>query len=144
MDGVYAVHGITFKIGKVGRASAALDMVPIKDLESFKPAVESNMENWSPMDMLGWARAAMTGKKVSLSMTGKRNVGDPGNDYIAGLAWKTGEDCASKLEVMVEGDTLKCDVIVDVKTPFGGDSTNISLLEFDLIFDGKPTYTPGV
>ena len=40
------------------------------------------------MDAKGWAKAAMTGKKLGFSFKGKRSVGDPANDYIAGLAWK--------------------------------------------------------
>lgn len=141
----YAVHDITFKIGKAGRSSAALDMVPIVDVEGLKPVIDGKMIDWSPMDQGGWARAMMTGKKVSFSMSGKRNVGDPGNDYIAGTAFGVGSACESKVEITLpdsEG-VLTANVVIDVKTPFGGDSGDASLLEFDLIFDGKPTFTPG-
>ena len=31
---------------------------------------------------------------------------------------------------------------INVTTPGGGDSTNVDSLEFDLMSDGKPTYTP--
>lgn len=142
----YAVHGITFKIGKAGRSSAALDMVAIADVEGLKLVIDGKMAEWTPMDQLGWVRSMMTGKKASLSLSGKRNVGDPGNDYIFGTSFGVGASCESKLEITLPDDegVLTGNVVIDVKTPFGGETADASLLEFDLIFDGKPTFTPGV
>lgn len=40
-----------------------------------------------------------------------------------------------------DGAALSFDCVLDVKT-FGGDSTNVTPLEFDMIADGKPLYTP--
>ena len=69
--------------------------------------------------------------------------GGSGNDYVAGLAWKTGEDCNSKAEwTFPSGAKLEFDCVINVTTPGGGDSTNVDSLEFDLMSDGKPTYTP--
>lgn len=144
-SGVYPTYGITFKINKAGRTTETTDMVTIADMESFSPSIDGSVEEWTPMTTDGWQRALMTGKKLSFSLKGKRNVGDAGNDYIASCAWKDGLDCGSKAEIeFPDGATLKFDCIVDVKTPFGGESTNVSTLEFDLVGDGKPAYTPAV
>lgn len=87
----------------------------------------------------------MTGKGFTISLSGKRHVGDPGNDYIAEMAWKSGLDCSTKAAIeFPDGDTLEFDCIVNVTTPFGGDSTNVSSLEFELQSDGKPNYIPAV
>ncbi|MFR2692668.1 MAG: phage tail tube protein [Enterocloster bolteae] len=56
------------------------------DLENFAPSIDGTAEEWYSMDAAGWAKAAMTGKKLQVQLQGKRSVGDPGNDYIAGLA----------------------------------------------------------
>ena len=65
------------------------------------------------------------------------------NDYIAGLAWKFGQDVMTKFEwTMVSGAKLSGDVVINVTTPGGGDSTNVDTLEFEAVFYGKPTYTP--
>ena len=67
------------------------------------------------MDAAGWAKASMTGKKLSFAFKGKRSVGDEGNDYIAGLAWKFGQDVMTKFEwKMVSGAKLACDVVVNL------------------------------
>lgn len=142
--GVYPVFDIDFKIGTKGRASAAPgDMVVIKDMETFSPSIDSNVEEWTPMDTEGWVRRLATGKGFTIALNGKRHIGDPGNDYVAGLAWKSGRDLSSKAEIVFpDGDKLSFDCVVSVTTPFGGDSTNVSGLEFELQSDGKPTYVP--
>ena len=143
--GVYPVFNINFKIGTKGRESTEQDMMIIKDMETFSPSIDGSVEEWTPMDTEGWTRRLMTGKGFSISLSGKRHVGDPGNDYVAGLAFKNGMDCSSKAAIeFPNGDTLEFNCVVNVTTPFGGDSTNVSTLEFELQSDGKPNYIPAV
>lgn len=137
--GVYPVFDIDFKVSTSGRDGS--EMAVIKEMETFSPSIDGNVEEWSPMDTKGWIRRLMTGKGFTITLNGKRNEGDPGNDYIAGLAWKTGTDCSSKAEIeFPNGDTLSFDCVINVTTPFGGDSTDVSGLEFELQSDGKPDY----
>lgn len=143
--GVFPVYDIIFKIGKNGTASTAADMVAIADCESFGLSIDGNVETWTPMTTAGWQRALMTGKSFSFDMKGKRNVGDAGNDYIASLAWKDGLNCSTKATVeFPDGSKLEFNCTVNVTNPGGGDSTNVTPLEFTLQGDGKPTYTPSV
>lgn len=140
---VYPVHNNQFKFGTAGLASTEAEMIMPSDLENFSPSIDGTVEEWYAMDAGGWAKSAMTGKKLSFSFKGKRSVGDAGNDYIAGLAYKFGQDAMTKFEwTMVSGAKLACDVVVNVTTPGGGDTTNIDTLEFDVTCYGKPTYTP--
>jgi hypothetical protein len=142
-SGVYPVFNIGFKINTAGRGGTTEDMVIIKDMESFSVAIDGKVEEWTPMDTEGWVRKLMTGKGLTISLKGKRNVGDPGNDYVAETAWKSGLDCSSEFEVdFPDGSKLAFDCVVDVKNPGGGDSTAVTELEADIIADGKPTYTP--
>ena len=142
--GVYPVFDLEFKIGIEGRESTESDMKIIKDMETFSPSIDGNVEEWTPMDTEGWIRRLMTGKGFAIALNGKRHVGDPGNDYVAKLAWKSGLKCSSKAAIVFpDGDYLEFDCIVNVTTPFGGDSTNVSGLEFELQSDGKPNYVSG-
>lgn len=144
--GVFPVYKNVFKVGTKGLASVIpTDFVTIADLETFSPSIDGTVEEWTPMNTDGWARALMTGKKFSLSLAGKRTHGDPGNDYIAGLAWKDGLECSTKCEwTLPSSAKLTFDCVVNVTTPGGGDSTNVDGLEFELIGDGKPVFTPAV
>ncbi|WP_300382640.1 hypothetical protein [Clostridium sp.] len=145
-SGVFPVYNLVFKIGKKGKASTTpADMVSIADMETFSISIDGTVEEWTPMTTNGWARALMTGKKFSIGLNGKRNVGDPGNDYVAETAWKDGLDCSTKGEILFpDGAKLEFDCVINVKNVGGGDSTNVAPLEFDMQGDGKPTYTPAV
>jgi len=143
LTGVYPVYNIVFKIGVKGASSTTTDMKEIADLESFGLSVDGNVESWTPMNSQGWSRNLATGKSFSFDMKGKRNIGDAGNDYVASLAWKDGLDCSTKAEVTFpDGSKLAFNCVVNVTNPGGGDSTNVTPLEFSLQGDGKPTYTP--
>lgn len=144
--GVFPVHNNKFKIGLNGRESVEpTDMVVIKDLETFDPGIDANTEEWTPMDTEGWIRRAVTGKGLTFSFTGKRQYGDPGNDYIAGLLLGTGQAVESKFEwEFPSGAKLAMNCVINLTKPAGGDSTNIDSLEFEVLSDGLPTFTPAV
>jgi len=141
--GVYPVFENKFKIGKSGRSSADGDMVIIKDLETFSVSIEGNVEEWRPMEEQGWVRRMVTGKALTITLSGKRNVGDPGNDYVADSAWSTGTGCDTKFEwEFPSGAKLTFNCVISVTNPGSGDSTNVAGLEFEVQSDGKPTYPP--
>lgn len=140
---VHPVYKLKFKVGTKGLTSEEADMAIVKNMETFEISVDGNVEDWTPMETDGWARNLMTGKSFSISLKGKRDVGDPGNDYVAAAAWKDGLDCSTKAEIeFPDGSKLTFDAVLDVKTIEGADSTNVAPLEFDMLGDGKPVYTP--
>ena len=141
--GVYPVYDNKFKIGTKGKNSTIeSDMKTIMDLETFSPSFDNNVEEWNPMDTDGWIRRFMTGKGLSIDFTGKRNIGDEGNDYVAGLLFKNGQDAESKFEwEFPSGAKVVFDCIVNVTNVSGGDSTNVGALEFSIMSNGKPTFT---
>lgn len=142
--GVHPVFENKFKIGIKGRSSTEPDdMKTIAELETFSVAIDGNTEEWSPMEAEGWLRRMVTGKALTISLSGKRNIGDEGNDYVADNAWGTGTTCESKFEwEFPSGAKLAFDCVISVTNPGGGDSRNVAGLEFDVLSDGKPTYTP--
>lgn len=144
MAGVYPVHNNIFKVNTAGRSGTPTSMVTIADLTNFGISIEGTNEEWFPLDQEGWARQANTGKKMSISFSGKRCYGDAGNDYIASMMTKTGKDCETNFEwTLPNGSKLAGDCVINLTTPAGGDSTAIDNLEFELLVDGKPTFTEG-
>lgn len=141
----YPVFNNKFKIGTAGLDSATEAMVTIANLENFAPSIEGGVEEWNPMEAEGWGDAMMTSKKLSFSFSGKRTYGDPGNDYVAGLAWKSGNDVVTKFEwELPSGAKVTFNCIVNVTTPGGGDSTALDGLEFEVLCKGKPVFIPAV
>lgn len=143
-SGVFPVHNNIFKINTAGRTMPGTQ-VTIKDLETFGISIDSTTEEWTPMDLEGWIRRAVTGKGLTISFTGKRNYGDPGNDYVAGTMLETGQGVESVFEwTLPDGAKLSVNCVINLTAPAGGDSTNIDALEFDILSDGLPVFTPGV
>lgn len=135
--GVYPVFNNKFKVGATKET-----LKTIAEMESFSVKVDGTVEEWTPMEAEGWIRRLMTGKSITVSMKGKRSIGDEGNDYIYELSWKSGRDCDGFFEwEFPSGGKIEFACVVNVTTPGGGDSTNVDGLEFDVMSSGKPTYT---
>lgn len=137
---VYPVNNNKFKVGINGTETAD---TTIANLTNFAPSIEGGVEEWNPMEAEGWGDAMMTSKKLGFSFQGKRTYGDPGNDFIAGLAWKSGNDVVAPFEwEMPSGSKVAFMAIINVTTPAGGESTAVDALEFEVKCKGKPTFTP--
>lgn len=142
-SGVYPVFDNKFKIGIKGKTSTEENMKTIADCETFSLSMDNNVEEWTPMTTEGWIRRMQTGKGFSISISGKRNVGDEGNDYIASKLFATGQDVESKFEwEFADGTKVSFDCIISVSNAGTGDSTNVAPLEFEVMSNGKPTVTP--
>lgn len=111
---------------------------PIKDLLGCSVSINGSTETWNPMDAGGWERNAINGKGITISCTAKRNYGDAGNDYIAGLTLASGDGVQSAAKITWPNkQILYIPCIIDVKT-VGGESTALNQLTFDIKSDGKP------
>ncbi len=145
--GVFPVNEMDFRIDKSSETSRSVnpsddDYVTIADMESASISVDTGVETWNPLEAKGWQRALATAKSITISMSGKRNIGDPGNDYVASKLLKNGQACNTSYKITFpNGDTLVVPSVIQVKSVAGADSTNVAPLEVDLISDGKPEYT---
>ena len=74
--GVYPVYENQFQVG-----ASKDSLTDIADMESFSVKLDNGVEEWNPLDQKGWVRRLMTSKSVTISISGKRNFGDTGNDY---------------------------------------------------------------
>lgn len=143
ISGVYPVYQNKFKVGKKGKLSTSpTDMAIIADMESFSLSMDNNIEEWTPLDTEGWVRRLQTGKGFGISLSGKRCVGDAGNDYVAGLLFKNAQDVETKFEwEFPDGTIVKFDCVINVTNVGTGDSTGVGALEFEVLSNGKPTIT---
>lgn len=140
--GVYPCYENQFQINTAESGSEAA-MKSIADCETFSVSFDNGVEEWTPFDTQGWRRALMTAKGITISVTGKRNIGDTGNDTVAGLAWKNGRDAERDFNwTFPDGTTIKfTSAVINVKNVGAGDSTNVAPLEFDVMSNGKPEIT---
>lgn len=144
-SGVYPCYENQFQIN-TGASGSAETMKNIADCESFSVSFDNGVEEWTPFDTEGWVRRLMTAKSVTISVKGKRNVGDAGNDAVAALAWLNGRNVEKDFQwTFPDGTVVKlAGAIINVTNVGAGDSTNVGPLEFDVMSNGKPTVTPAV
>lgn len=137
--GVFPCYENQFQIGDTKEGATG-----IADAESFSVSFDNGVEEWTPFDTEGWVRRLMTAKAVTISVTGKRNVGDKGNDYVAGKAFVNGRNAEGYFGwIFPDGTTVSWDEAVYNVTNIGaGDSTAVGPLEFEVMSNGKPTITP--
>ncbi|MBQ8803480.1 MAG: hypothetical protein IJZ53_07605 [Tyzzerella sp.] len=140
MPGVFPCYENQFQI-----ATAEDAMSSIADCESFGVSFDNGVEEWTPFETEGWTRRLMTAKSVTISVTGKRNVGDEGNDVVAALAFKGGSDVEKDFQWTFPDGTVVLfkGAIINVKNVGAGDSTGVGPLEFDVMSNGKPEVTLG-
>lgn len=137
--GVYPVYENQFKVGKTKDTATS-----IADMETFNVSFDNGVEEWKPFDQEGWTRRLLTAKGLTIGINGKRNVGDTGNDYIAGLAFMNGRDAEGYLGwTFPDGTLVEFEGCVFNVTNIGaGDSTNVGPLEFEALSNGKPKVIP--
>lgn len=142
--GVYPCYENQFQID-TGTSGAAA-MKSIADCETFSPSFDNGIEEWNPFDAEGWVRRLMTSKSVTISVTGKRNVGDAGNDTVAGLAFVNGRNAEKDFQwTFPDGTVVKfAGAVINVTNVGAGDSTAVGPLEFEVQSNGKPEVTPAL
>lgn len=140
VSGVYPCYENQFKIGAAG----AQTLNNIADCTTFGVSFSDGVEEWTPYGSDGWVRRLKTAKNVTIGVTAKRNVGDTGNDFVAGLAFKNGRESEADFEWdFPDGTTVKFEnAVINIKALGAADATNVAPLEFDVMSNGKPTVTP--
>ena len=140
-SGVYPCYENQFQVGATKETATA-----IADMATFGVSFDNNVEEWTPYDTEGWKRRLMTGKGITISVNGKRNIGDAGNDFVAGLKFANGRKAEGYFGwTFPDGTVVSWDnAIYNVKNVAVGDSTAVGPLEFDVLSNGKPTVTPAL
>ena len=135
--GQYAISECVVKV-----KTADSTFSPIADLEEFNVTVENNIETWYSISDGGWQNALLTAKAFSGSFSGKRTLGDAGNDFIDGLRFNIGKAAEADFEIdFPNGDKLTFTAVVGLTDLMGG-ATGVAPLSGDLTGKGKPTFTP--
>lgn len=139
--GVFPCYENQFKIGAGGNETPSTD---IANCEEFSVAFDNRVEEWHAFGEEGWVKRLMTAKSITISVKAKRTIGDSGNDMVAACAMNNGTDAQKNLLWnLPSGATLLFrNAVLNVKNIGAGAATNVAPLEFDVMSNGKPTYTP--
>ena len=141
-SGVFPCYESQFKVDISNTSTPSWKT--IADLETFEVAFDNGVEEWTPFESEGWVRRLMTAKSVTITVSGKRNIGDDGNDFISGLTFNNGQAAQADFQwTFPDGTVVEFgSAVINVTSNCGGDSTNVAPLEFEVMSNGKPTVTP--
>ena len=141
-SGVFPCWELDFKVDT--STTSTPSWASIADCETVEFSFDNGVEEWTPFESEGWVRRLMTAKSVTITISGKRNVGDTGNDFVAGLSFANGQDAQAGFKItFADGDVVEfANAVFNVTSNGGGDATNVAPLEFEVMSNGKPTYTP--
>lgn len=118
------------------------EFVGIADLEEVSLTIENNIETWYSIEGGGWQNALMTARALTGSFSGKRCLGDAGNDYLDSLRYVNGAEAVADWQVeFPNGAILTFNAVVGI-TDILGSATDVAPLNGDLTGKGKPVYTP--
>ena len=142
-------HETTVNIGQYAISQCVVEIkakedtyYPIADLEEFNITIDNNIETWYSIASGGWQNGLLTAKALSGSFSGKRCLGDPGNDYMDGLRYNIGKAAEADFRIKFpNGAKLEFTSIVAL-TDLMGSATNVAPLSGDLTGKGKPNFTP--
>ena len=133
--GQFAVSQCTVAVNTSNTSTAVWS--EIADLEEVNLSVENNIETWYSIAEEG----LLTAKALSGSFSGKRTLGDIGNDFLDGKRFAIGKDAEADFKITFPNDaTLEFTAIVGI-TDILGAATNVAPLSGDLTGKGKPTFT---
>lgn len=140
-SGVFPCYENQFKVGAVGEETPN---TTIANCEEFGVSFDNGVEEWNAFENEGWKSRLMTAKSITISVKGKRTLGDDGNDMVAALAHKNGRDAELNfLWTFPDGSTvLFKNAVISVTTNGAGSATSVGGLEFEVMSNGKPVYTP--
>lgn len=137
-SGVYPCYENEFLVGAT-KETATL----ISEMESCSVSIDNGVETWTPFTAEGWQSALQTAKAITVSVAGKRDIGDAGNDFVAGKAFVNGQKAYGYFcWNLPDGTQVEWDkAVYSVTNVSAGDSTGVAPLEFDVNSNGKPTIT---
>lgn len=140
-SGVFPVNALKIEIG-ITKTADEWTYAEIADMESANITVDTGVEEYNSITDGGWRKALATSKALSMSISGKRCLGDEGNDFVASKWNKNGQECNSSCKITLPNDdTIVFDCVVQVTSFLGSDATAIAPLEFELLSNGEPVYT---
>lgn len=140
--GQYAVSECKVKVKTSAASTQTAVYSEIADLEEVSLSLENNTETWYSIKDGGWQNALLTAKALTGSFSGKRTLGDAGNDYLESLRYNIGKSAEADWQIeFPDGSKLEFTAVTAL-TDILGAATDVAPLSGDLTGKGKPTFTP--
>ena len=89
----------------------------------------------------GFAHNEVTGAAPHVTISGKRILGDPAQDFIVGKQFALENNRKTSVKIIVGGKEIVCDATIGDVTSFGGQTLDVNAFGCTIYFNGAPTVT---
>ena len=136
-SGMYKVYENEFLVGDTKETATCPSRI-----KNFSVTTEDGTEEWNDFENGVWSLIAGTTKKLTFKLTGLRDVGNTGNDYLESKLFATG--------VQKEGyfcwnlpsvKSIEWDKAIYKTDLPGGDSPSLAPIEVEITSNGRPKVT---
>ena len=112
--------------------SFTVDGYRVSDCENFEIIADNKIINWCALGSGGWQKSLLTGKSLVLKVSGKRNYGNRGNDYVAGFIYNSGSDAYADVAITFPDESVMSLRGTLCVKELGGDALSAGKLVWEL------------
>lgn len=141
------VYNISPEIG-ISNVGGVWTYAVLNGIDNAAEALNEVIQQYQFLENKGFASNHVTGVAPAWTLSGRRLLGDPAQDYIAGLKYSLGAARKSSLRIsytdtssgtaVAKSITVPC-TLANIQDIGGGSSTDDSVFSVEVRFDGRPT-----
>ncbi len=138
------MYGIEAEISTTGDAEQATFAELSDGIDNLSEALNEVVQQYFFMSGQGFATNEVTGMAPAVTLTGRRIIGDPAQDYIFSKKYALGSERKTKFRLTFlnsenKKEILECEVTICNMQEWSGATTDHSAISFEIRFNGKPT-----
>lgn len=113
-------------------------------VNSITPAAAETSQKLSDYASAGHSETVVTGKDVTLAISGNRYVGNPGQEYVASMWLKMGNAVKTRCIYVVNGQAIESACTITAIVPTGGAANASQTFSCTINLDGAPVEPAGM
>ena len=113
-------------------------------VNSITPAAAETSQKLSDYASAGHSETVVTGKDVTLAISGNRYVGNPGQEYVSSMWLKMGNAVKTRCIYVVNGQAIESACTITAIVPTGGAANASQTFSCTINLDGAPVEPAGM
>lgn len=113
-------------------------------VDTITPSSSETSQKVSDYASEGHSETVVTGKDVTLAISGQRYVGNPGQEYVASMFLKMGNGVKTRCIYVVNGQAIITACTITAIVPTGGNANANQTFSCTVNFDGVPVEPNGM
>ena len=113
-------------------------------VNTITPSASETSQKLSDYASEGHSETVVTGKDITLAISGDRYVGNPGQEYVSSMWLKMGNAVKTRCIYVVNGNAIESACTITAIVPTGGNANANQTFSCTINFDGIPVEPAGM